>query len=238
MADNIKHFGVSLKNKYDGMELTIDNFIPEAHVKKLPIANVGRFYENYRINIKYFSSLKHETFDSKLKSFNNKYKFNEVIDLNDLNRKSGYYIMVLDKYCQAYIGTSNNIKRRIMQHWNSAGPKGYLYSDIYHTILSIQSFRALDTTRIFFKESNSTYNAEKKYIDNFPSDFLLNRTKGGLLEYGLLEALSNSIERDMTKFRSIKISVVKDKEIKIRIYKRKGKPDINLSKRRKNYDYF
>jgi len=238
LADKIKHFGVSLNNRSDGMNLTIENIIPKSRINLVSLKQIGKVYENYRINMRYFHSLSHEVFNSELIRFANKHKFKETHDLNTLNHLQGYYIMVLDKYCQIYIGTSNDIKRRIMQHWNSPGPKGYLWGDIYHSILSIQSFRALDTTRLFYKKSNSIYIDENKYIDNFPSEYLLNRTKGGFLENGLLDAFIHSKERDMTKFRSIKISVVKDKEIKIRIYKRKGKPDINLSKRRKIYDYF
>jgi hypothetical protein len=49
-------------------------------------------------------------------------QFTGVSDLNLYDGKSGYYMMVLDEYSQVYIGTTNDIKRRIRQHWSNSKP--------------------------------------------------------------------------------------------------------------------
>lgn len=74
--------------------------------------------QNYDLNMKFFSMLDHAEFEEALRTFLNQFsKFNEVVDLNTYSGIEGYYIIVLDKYKQVYIGKTEDIKRRIMQHW-------------------------------------------------------------------------------------------------------------------------
>lgn len=69
--------------------------------------------KNYDLNMEYFSLLNHDEFNSEIRNFLNENKlFTEVFDLNLYDRKSGYYMMVLDEYCQLYIGTTDDINKR------------------------------------------------------------------------------------------------------------------------------
>ena len=80
----------------------------------------------------------------------------ETDDLNELAGKQGVYILVLDEYKQAYIGKSEaagGMKQRILNHWSKRKEFGRLLNGkVESSILSIDSFGALDTTRIFYKE--------------------------------------------------------------------------------------
>lgn len=140
---------------------------------------------NFDLNMKYFDSLDAKDFNNSLDSFVNKFKFTEIFDLNKLDNISGIYILVLDKYKQVYIGKSDNIKKRIQSHWVSKKEFSRLiWGDVNTSIISIDSFCALDTTRIFYKDIKSyeLFNAEEKYVKKFKSKYLLNRVAGGIDE--------------------------------------------------------
>lgn len=95
--------------------------------------------------------------------------------------------MVLDKYKQAYIGISSSedgIKGRILKHWRKQKEFNRLvYGKIENSIISIDSFGALDTTRIFYKEFKSFRDLddyERKLVDAFKPEYRLNRVAGGI----------------------------------------------------------
>ena len=143
--------------------------------------------ENFDLNMKSFSKLDHEKFDKYLTSFVKRNKFIEIDDLNILNDKVGAYILVLDKYKQVYIGisqSSGGIKKRILQHWSTKKHFGRLLNGSVNTsILSIDSFGALDTTRIFYKELKWYQDIniyEEKLVNDFKKEYRLNRVSGGL----------------------------------------------------------
>ena len=48
--------------------------------------------------------------------------------------------------------------------------------------LSIDSFRALDTTRIFVLVTNRTYHDEDKFINLFSDKYVCNRLNGGKID--------------------------------------------------------
>ncbi len=119
--------------------------------------------------------------------FVKKHKFIEIIDLSEVSNKKGAYILVLDKYKQVYIGVStseNGIKGRILQHWSKMKEFDRLiFGSVETSILSIDSFGALDTTRIFYKELKryQDLNAyERKLVVEFKLKYRLNRISGGL----------------------------------------------------------
>ena len=91
--------------------------------------------------------------------------------------------MVLDEYRQAYVGATNHpggITARIKQHW--AGTKSLdrlVWGDPETSIISIDSFRALDTTRIFAAKTTRSFDGENPLLDRFPQKFMLNRIVGG-----------------------------------------------------------
>lgn len=149
---------------------------------------------NYDLNMAFFETIDRIAFQNEVQRFLKEFpQFVEVIDLNDLENKTGYYIMVLDDYCQVYVGNSLDIKKRVRQHWaNSKSFDRLLFPQgaFNKSILSIDSFRALDTTRIFASLDNDIYDMENEYLNGFPPEFCLNRISGGRLEENFLELLS------------------------------------------------
>ena len=137
--------------------------------------------------------LDHDEFEQEIADFLQKNTdFVEVPDLKAWQGISGYYLMILDKYCQVYIGTASNIKRRIQQHWTKSKSFDRLLFPMYaveKSVLSIDSFRALDTTRIFARKTKETYDKEDNYIHMFSSKFVTNRIGGGRLENSMLGLL-------------------------------------------------
>jgi len=155
---------------------------------------------NFDLNMKLFASLDHDEFNEEIDRFLRKHRseFKEITDLNLAEGKSGYYIMVLDEYCQAYIGTSTNIKRRIMTHWSKRKQFDRLiFGSVERSKLSIDSFRALDTTRILAAFSDEVYSVEDDYINELSSKFCANRTGGGIPEFGPLSIAAKAKYRDL-----------------------------------------
>ncbi len=107
-------------------------------------------------------------------------------NLQDYNKVSGIYMLVLDKMNQVYIGQSNDMKRRITRHWSEKQeyPHG------------IDLYGPLDTTQIF------VYSLDENYLDNeeihkitaFESDFSLNSSIGGSVP---TEFLDHSYKKEM-----------------------------------------
>ncbi|QGQ44898.1 GIY-YIG nuclease family protein [Metabacillus sediminilitoris] len=159
--------------------------------------------ENFDLIIEYFSLLNHSEFCTEIEEFlKQNSQFTEVYDLNLYDGKAGYYVMVLDEYSQVYIGTTDDIKRRIRQHWSSSKSFDRLLfpmGNVDSSILSIDSFRALDTTRIYAYETNKTFSSEDNFINQFSAKFVCNRMAGGKITGGLLQAIT------MMKKRNLKI---------------------------------
>lgn len=207
----MEHFGLIVRPKKYGLELKRENYaiinpkcsLPKFECMKKAYADEdGKLYtqewcfthrekclKNFDLSMDFFKSLNHDEFDKEISKFLNKYKkFIEVHDLKEYNNVSGYYVMVLDKYCQIYIGTSNNIKKRIQSHWSNTKSFDRLLfpmNSVETSVLSIDSFRALDTTRIYALRTSKTYDSEDKYINFFSPKFISNRIGGGKIESGL-----------------------------------------------------
>ena len=126
----MKHFGCTVMASKYGFELSRDKYAIISNKNSLPKFNSmkdayadeeGTTYtdewckeyrqlilQNYDLNMRFFASLNHDEFQSELEAFLKKNKaFVEVSDLTEYSGVSGYYVMVLDKYCQVYIGTTN-----------------------------------------------------------------------------------------------------------------------------------
>lgn len=171
--------------KYCNITIPGDVFLDrETYTDKYVEEQYNDCMYNYDLNMKYFSKLDREEFSKYIKGFTKKYRFIEVVDLNELKEKRGVYILVLDEFKQAYMGISNDAKKRIMQHWSKKKEfDRLLHGDKDHSILSIDSFGILDTTRIYFKEisfSQDINKIEEKIINKFDCKYLLNRVGGGL----------------------------------------------------------
>ncbi len=139
---------------------------------------------NYDLNMAYYKSLDQNSFDAWVeeKIVENS-DFIEVTDLNDF-QCPGLYIMVLGKYRQIYVGISKNIKKRIQAHWTIQKDLfRLLWGGFLRSKLSIDSFRVLDTTRIFVRLKNNKkknlWDEESKLVDFIPACYSCNRMGGG-----------------------------------------------------------
>ncbi len=217
------HFGVRVNEGKDGLRLTRENY---AVVNNRSSFNIklssdiyddvnGRIYTdawckqqladclvNFDLNMKYFSLLDKEKFNNDINTFLHQNKdFVGVTDLTLYSEKPGYYILVLDDYCQLYVGTTKDIKKRIQQHWRAKKPFDRLLfpmGSVDTSILSIDCINALDTTRIYAFVSTATYIKEDDYIKQFSAEFVCNRLDGGKITGGLLQAIG------MMKSRKLK----------------------------------
>ena len=113
-----------------------------------------------------------------------------------------------------------------MSHWN--GKKSLerlLFGDICSSILSIDSFGALDTTRIFYIKTHSTFENEEKIVKNFDCKYVLNRTAGGIgsihnftdtAQTATLAAIANRKSRNFTDYIEMKRlkDIITDEELK------------------------
>ena len=140
--------------------------------------------ENFDYNMAFFAQLDKQAFEEALQQLliKNK-KIKEVSDLKDYERVSGLYIMVLDEYKQVYIGQASNIRRRIVSHWSRKFPfDRLLFGGVDTSVLSIDCFGALDTTRIYVLTEDNTDHlnqVEARAVDTFPNVYKLNRIGGG-----------------------------------------------------------
>lgn len=159
-----------------------------------------RALENYDLNMKFYQNLNHEKFEKEIARFITKTKFVYVEDLTEYKGVEGYYAMVLDEYCQVYIGyTSKGIQERVRQHWSDGKLKvdRLIWGSKETSRLSIDSFRALDTTRILVFPAHDGAKREEKFIAMFSDEFITNRTAGGKMELGLLGAYAKRKKRDL-----------------------------------------
>ncbi len=148
--------------------------------------------ENFDINMRKFSLLDYESFNSYLEKFANRRKLKQVFSLEEdlctqypwqLSDVDGFvYMMVMDEYKQAYIGiTYHTVNKRIREHWcHSREFDRLIFGEKETSILSVDSFGPLDTTRLFLKPYSKNLKTpleiyEYKCINAFDSKYLLNR---------------------------------------------------------------
>lgn len=155
--------------------------------------------KNYDLHMKYYSTLDSQGFSNAIMCFLKKYKkFCEIDSLLDYEGIAGYYLMVLDEYKQVYIGKSDNIKRRVQQHWANTKAFDRTLFPMYAvdtSCFSVDFFRAIDTTRIFVWKRKFLEGIERELIENFPQEFCCNRI-GGDITSGI-EALATIKKRNL-----------------------------------------
>lgn len=209
----IKHFNLDIFEK-DTNRISKQNYLNlkfKNRDDEFIEEQTKRIKYNYELNIKYFNSLDKDEFDKYVSNFMSKNKFEEVKDLKKYVGVPGIYIMVLDEYKQVYIGISESgIKERIKQHWNAKKePERLIFGQAFNSVLSIDSFGALDTTRIFVKTNGNLYAIENKVVDEFDKRFLINRTMGGIgssftytddAKSALVAIAGNAKRRDFSPF--------------------------------------
>lgn len=215
---NIKHLGLTIREKASN---TISK---ELYLSAKPegypgweehhlIAQIPKARLNYDLNMRFFASLNENDFNKHLSKLCKKFKIKECLDLNQLNGVTGIYIMVLDQYKQFYIGKANDIKSRIRAHWNnSKSLERLIFGDVCTSILSIDSFGALDTTRVFYRECYDPLDLEERIVATVDSQYSLNRTAGGIgssssctetTEMAQLAIVAGRRKRDMLSFVSL-----------------------------------
>jgi len=204
----IEHFGVRAFDKKYGLKLTREKYALINNKSSLPYFKgmkenyadeAGKFYkdkwcakyqklclENFDLNMLFFQSLDYAKFNNEVNAMIDKYKLEEVEDLKQYDYFGGYYLMVLDEYNQVYVGYSSNIRKRIQQHWSFNKSLDRLLFPMYNiksSRLSIDSFRALDTTRLYAIKRRYSKKFEDTLIKSFSDDFVINRVSGGLPKY-------------------------------------------------------
>lgn len=194
--DEGNHFNISIRPKASN-HISLDLYLKNVTVEKfMPFAKYiredinedyvdrqrKRIKYNYELNMKYFESLDRKEFEDSINEIVKKYHFEEVYDLKEYENVKGIYMMVLDDYKQVYIGLSKaGIKERIQSHWYSKKePFKLIFGNVFDSIISIDSFGALDTTRIFAIKAEDLYVQEREIVNDFNNKFLLNRTAGGI----------------------------------------------------------
>lgn len=143
-----------------------------------------RALQNFDRNMAHFASLDHAEFNQALgEAVAAQRGMVPVDDLNLWAGKAGLYLMVLDHHCQAYVGVTESkggIQSRIRQHWTQRQPfDSLMFGSVDESIMAIDSFRALDTTRIFAAKVGNPQRLEDALIASIPAKFLLNRVRGG-----------------------------------------------------------
>ena len=141
--------------------------------------------ENFDLNMEFFSKLNKEKFEKTLSRLLKKTKrFKQIYDINECEGVEGIYILVLDCYKQMYIGQSKDIKKRILQHWRKRKEFDRLiFGKKENSVLSIDVFGPLDTTRIFVLKTEGAIvkdEIEEELVSSVNAQFLLNRTAGGI----------------------------------------------------------
>lgn len=143
-----------------------------------------RALANFDLNIAHFASLDRDEFEIALQTaVSSQRGMTEVTDLTEWNGKPGLYIMVLDDYAQVYVGATNHVggvTTRIRQHWTGTHQLDRLiWPAPESSIMAIDSFRALDTTRIFAVNTSRSFDGENPLLNRIPPKFALNRIIGG-----------------------------------------------------------
>lgn len=217
---SIVHFGANLRgDDLDKHRLTRDNYIyynsegnltfyywspqqVDSMTEEQLADKIEQRLNNFDLNMAFYSSLDSETFNAELDLILDTYPdFQKVINISEYKGKSGVYILVLDKYKQMYIGKGKDIYTRIRQHWvTKVHFDRLIFGSEYSSRLSIDSFRALDTSRIYVAASNDggeeLYELEH-YIHSIVDDkYLANRVAGGRPEMSTMPA-------DFFRFRNL-----------------------------------
>lgn len=142
--------------------------------------------ENFDRNMTYFAALDKAEFDQTVHELTERFpQLLEVDDLNEYKGVPGLYVMVLDGYKQLYIGQTYDICKRIRKHWSDMIPFDRALLPLYNVeglVMSIDAFRALDTTRIFAWMREPSGELEDRMITSVPQKFSCNRIGGGVTD--------------------------------------------------------
>lgn len=188
----LTHFNCRLREKDGGYKLRKDNFATDSNKSGLVPGTIipSNLYQkyldeapiNFDYNMNFYSKLSKIEFNDMIENLVNETSFVEITNLQEYAEVSGLYAMIIGEYCQIYIGKADNIKKRILRHWSQIMPLDRLiFGDTKRSRIGIDSFRALDTSKILVYPLNLDEAAvlENKYIEKISDKFLINRTIGG-----------------------------------------------------------
>lgn len=94
-----------------------------------------------------------------------------------------------------YIGqTTRDLKERILRHWKKKPAfDRILFGKAESSVIGVDSFGALDTTRIFVyyeDNKNKIDKLEEKLVEEIPNEFLNNRIGGGIHLDSMLDVMN------------------------------------------------
>lgn len=213
-----EYFGIYLKHTITGYKLTRENYAVISNRNSLrfnPFASDKRYADesgtlytdkwvkktermimkNFDLNMKFYSLLDRNEFNRTVDFFLLRNPgFKQITDLELYHNRSGHFLLVLDDYCQVYIGkTSVSLKKSILGHWSKQMPfDRLLYPEgaVNTSTLSIGCFRAFDTTRIYIYESDMDNDIlDENFLEGIPYKFLCNRLVNGISEFDLLQEI-------------------------------------------------
>lgn len=135
--------------------------------------------------MKFYQKLDINKYNKVITKIIKKYKMIEIKDLNECKGKKGIYILLQENYKQMYIGqTTRDLRERIIRHWKKKPEfDRILFGKAESSVIGIDSFGALDTTRIlvFYEDNkNKIDRLEEKLVEETPKEFLNNRIGGGI----------------------------------------------------------
>lgn len=198
------HFGVTFKshilkiNKYVYLEMYLNHCIQTIN----PLWNVDMF-----IRVQIMGGW----FDSRMQKYKQSTpeKLSECIDvfnrfdsrcmeiteLNEMKKRCGLYLMVLDEYNLCYTGKTIDIRRRIIQHWTNHK---------YFTGTGIDMFKAKDTTRIYAIPMDQ--DEYEKNIDEYEVEIIrrLREINGGITCINIAKGGTESDELFLSLMHHVK----------------------------------
>lgn len=136
---------------------------------------------NFDLSMRYFDSLDPGEFEAALdRVLTAGRTLKPVASLPDWDGVEGCYVMVFDRYKQFYVGTTEDIRRRIKTHWTARKPfDRILFGTPYDSIFPADELRPLDTTRLYAARSRNRFNMEERVEKAADQRFCLNRMIGG-----------------------------------------------------------
>lgn len=212
------HFGVRLPRREGGHRLTRENYIcttrdgryyfEDGWLKVDPASweeHRRAVMRNFDRSMAYFASLSRTGFERAVEGLRGAFpELEEVEDLAGWDGVTGAYVLVLGEYRQLYVGQAaspRGIRQRIVVHWQKKVAFDRLLSgEEDRSIMCVDSFRALDTTRILAAACERPGSLERRMQQAVPAPFCANRTRAGDLAGGLAEAIACRRERDLRGF--------------------------------------
>lgn len=111
---SITHFGITMALRTRGYKLIRENYavISNKSTNGKNVIYMHALKKNDEKLIKAYSEI---YADKEGLIYRDDWCKKHLVEVSDYSC-SGYYVMILDKYCQLYIGTTRDIKKRVREH--------------------------------------------------------------------------------------------------------------------------